>query len=95
MAQYGCVSITAQADENIIPLIFKKMTGNIPVASKCKLQFIGFEAAAGTKVKVNKIPNQVPSTEKFITPYDSGNHLIINSFSFDEGCNNLNIWFLY
>jgi len=37
MAQYGCVAITAGADENIVPLIFKEMTGSIPVATKCKL----------------------------------------------------------
>ena len=95
MAQYGCVAITAGADENIVPLIFKEMTGNIPVATKCKLQFVGFEAKEGTKIKINGVPNQVPSTGNFITPYDSVNHMIINSLTFNEGCSELNVWFLY
>lgn len=37
MAQYGCVSITANANENVVPLIFKELTGNIPTSNKCKV----------------------------------------------------------
>lgn len=37
MAQYGCVTITASENENIIPLIFKELTGNIPVSNKCRV----------------------------------------------------------
>jgi hypothetical protein len=37
MAQYGCVSITANPNVNVVPLIFKELTGNIPTASKCYL----------------------------------------------------------
>ena len=37
MAQYGCVTITATANENIIPLIFKELTDNIPISNKCKV----------------------------------------------------------
>lgn len=95
MAQYACATITAAANENIIPLLFKELTGNIPTTSKCKVQFIGFEAAEGTKIKINGVPNLVPSTGKFITPYDGANHLIISSLTFDTGCPGLNIWFLY
>ena len=94
MAQYGCVTITASENENIIPLIFKELTGNIPVSNKCRVQFIGFEAEKGTKIKLNNVPNQVPTTGKFITPYDGDSHMIITSLSFDSGCSDQNIYFI-
>ena len=93
--QYGCVNVTADANENVVPLIFKELTGNIPVNTKCKLQFVGFETAAATKIKINGTPNRVPSNGRFYTPYDGVNHMIIQSLSFDEGCSALNIWFMY
>lgn len=95
MAQYCCVAITANANENIVPLVFKELTGHIPTGNKLYLQFVGFEAPEGTKIKVNGVPNKVPSCGKFITPYNGVNHLTINSLSFDSGCSNLNVWCLY
>lgn len=95
MAQYGCAQITAKANENVIPLLFKELTGNIPVNTKCKVKFIGFELAGGTGLKINGIPNQVPSVGIFITPYDGINYMTIQTLTFDEGCSDLNIWFIY
>ena len=95
MAQYGCVAVTATADENVVPLVFKAMSGNVPTGTKCKLQFVGFEADEGTAIKLNGMPNKVPSVGYFITPYDSVNHMTINQLSFDEGCSDLNIWFIF
>lgn len=95
MAQYACVQVSAAANENVIPLLFKELTGNVPVGTKCKVKFIGFESTGGTTLKINGAPNQVPSTGKFITPYDGVNYLTIQTLTFDEGCSDLNIWFLY
>jgi len=30
MAQYACVKLSASADENIVPLLFKELTGTVP-----------------------------------------------------------------
>lgn len=95
MAQYACVSVTAGADENVVPLVFEEFSGHTPIASKCKLQFVGFEAESGTAIRLNGMPNKVPSTGYFITPYDSVNHMTITQLSFDEGCSDLNIWFIF
>lgn len=48
MANYGCFTITAKKDENIVPLIFKEFTGNVPTGAYNKLKFIGFEGPVGT-----------------------------------------------
>ena len=89
---YGCFTITADADENIVPLIFKEY-GVEPAPSLQKIKFIGFESDEGTKIKINNVPNEVPSNGKFITPYEDGNNCMkITSFSFDEGCDDLKIW---
>lgn len=71
MAQYGCVSITANANENVVPLIFKELTGNVPTIDKRYLKFVGFEAPQGTEFFINGVPNKVPSNEICITPYDT------------------------
>lgn len=90
---YGCFTITADADENIVPLIFKQFSGNVPQQQYCKLKFVGFETTAGTKIKLNGVPNQVPSNGKFITPFEGGSaDMVITSLSFDSGCSGLNIW---
>lgn len=95
MIQYGCVAVTAGPNEDVVPLIFKELTGNIPKGGMGTLQFVGFEAPSDTSFKLNKIPNRVPSNEYFITPFDGTNHMRISSLSFDEGCSGIKIWFAY
>lgn len=95
--QYSCVTIDSiQAKENVIPLIFKELTGSIPTVSKQRLAFVGFEADKGTKFKINGLPNEVPSCGYFITPYTGQNdHMDIRSLSFDTTQSSLKIWFIY
>lgn len=98
MAQnsYACYKITAAANENVIPKIFEAYSGNVPRPEYCKVKFIGFEADEGTRIKINNLPNIVPSTERFITPFeDEHNHMEITQLSFDEGCSALNIWVIF
>ena len=95
MAQYACVKLSAGADENIVPLLFKELTGTVPPGQQCKLQFIAFEGEADTELTINGVPNIVPSTGQFLTPYDGANHMMIHSVTFKEAISNLNIWFIY
>lgn len=95
MAQYACVKLSASADENIVPLLFKELTGTVPPGQQCKLQFIAFEGEAGTELTINGVPNIVPSTGQFLTPYDGANHMMIHSVTFKEAISDLNIWFIY
>lgn len=93
--QYACYQITADANENIIPKLFEQK-GENPVPSLRNVRFIGFEAEAGTSIKLNGLANKVPSTGKFYTPYENEYSCMkINSFSFDEGCSNLDIWVIF
>lgn len=95
MAQYACVEITAQADENIVPLLFKELTGTVPPGQQCKIQFIAFEESAGEELTINGVPNIVPSTGQFITPYDGANHMMIHSVTFKNGLDGKKIWFIF
>lgn len=61
MTNYNCVKVSAKANENIIPLLFKGLTNNVPSGNKCKVKFVGFEDDAGTEFKINGSPNIVPS----------------------------------
>nr|DAD58805.1 MAG TPA: hypothetical protein [Caudoviricetes sp.] len=36
-------------------------------------------------MKINGVPNIVPSTGQFITPYDGANHMMIHSVTFKNG----------
>lgn len=95
MTNYNCVKITAEADENIVPLIFEKLTGNIPKGSKCMLKFVGFEDDVDTEFKINNAPNVVPSSGYFITPYDGNNYLPVTQLSFNAKKENFKIWFIF
>lgn len=92
---YACYEITASADENIVPMLFEQK-GEKPIPSLMKVRFIGFETDAGTTVKINGVPNKVPSTGKFYTPYQNEDVCMdIYSFSFDEGCTGLDVWVIF
>lgn len=95
MANYGCFSITAKKDENIVPLVFKEFAGGVPTGAYNKLKFIGFEGPAGTTFKLNGTPNKIPTTGKFITPYEGDRYLTINSLTFDDGCSDFNVWVIF
>lgn len=95
MANYCCVEIEAKANENIIPKLFEKLTGNIPAKNKQRIFFLGFEAAEGTQLKINGMPNRVPSNGYFITPYNGERFISIQSVSFDKEQTKIKIWFIY
>lgn len=93
---YRTVTISAGANENIIPLIYEQLKENGYNTPTFTLDFIGFEAAEGTSFKINGNPLKVPSTEKFITPYGGdGNKIIIRSVTFDSSISNMNFWIIF
>lgn len=95
MANYGCFTITAKKNENVVPLIFKAFTGNVPTGALNKLKFVGFEGPVGTTFKLNGTPNKIPTTGKFITPYDGECYMAISSLTFDNGCTDFDIWVIF
>lgn len=94
-ANYRCFSVSAGADENIIPIIYKELQKEGYTSPKFQLHFVGFEAAAGTEFKINKNPMKVPSNGYFISPYDGERYLNIYSLTFDNGCSGLDIYGIY
>lgn len=94
--QYACYQITADADENIIPKLFEAAYNSAPILKLTNVKFIGFEAEAGTTIKLNGLANKVPSNGKFYTPYvNEYACLKIDSLSFDEGCSDLDVWVIF
>lgn len=95
---YRTITISADANVNIVPLIYKKLQeeGPIYITSNFKLDFIGFEADSGTEVKINGNTVKVPSTGKFYTPYLSSSDFIsIHSVEFDEAISGMDFWIIY
>lgn len=81
---YRMWKCTANAGENCVPLIKASMKTNDGINSNTPLQFVAFEAASGTKFYLNdsKEPMEVPSTGKFITPFDGQRGMKIWSLKF-------------
>lgn len=93
---YRCVTVSATNEENILDKIYKILREEDGYFNtRFQLRFIGFEVAAGTTFKLNGIPNKVPSTGKFVTPYDGEHYMIISSLYFDRGCSNQDFWIIY
>ena len=92
---YRCVTVNAEAGENVLDKIYKILNEEDGYFNtRFSVDFIGFEAAAGTTFKLNKIPNKVPSNGYFITPYDGSHYMAINSLTFDNNCN-LDFYIIY
>ena len=80
---YRMWKCTASANENCVPLIKESMKAdNININTPLKL--VAFEAASGTKFYLNdsKEPMEVPSTGKFVTPYNGVQGMNIWSLKF-------------
>lgn len=93
---YRTITITADSNENIMPLIYEELKANGYKTSDFVLKFIGFEADAGTAFKINGNPLKVPLNGKFYTPYGGeDNTMLIRKVSFDEGCSGLDLWIIY
>lgn len=93
---YRTITITAAANENVVPKIYEILKQEGYSTPKFILDFVGFETTAGTKFKINGNSLKVPTSGKFFTPYSSeGNFLSIHSLTFDQGCQGLDIWIIY
>ena len=93
---YRTITMTADADVDLIPLIYEVLKAEGYKTPTFYLDFVGFEADAGTTFKINGNPLKVPTCGAFFTPYGSDtNFLQINSLSFDEGCSGLDLWIMY
>lgn len=93
---YRTVEITANQNENVVPMIYEILKAEGYRTSNFVLDFVGFEASEGTAFKINGNPLKVPSSGTFYSPYcDDKNFLPIKKLSFDEGCSGLNLWIIY
>lgn len=97
VGNYRTMTLSAEANENLVPKIYKLLTesGNY-TTPRFFLDFVGFEANAGTSFKINDNPLKVPSTGKFITPYGGeSNHIVIHSLTFDQAISNMDFWVIF
>lgn len=93
---YRTVTLTADANVNVVPMIYNILKAEGYNTSNFLLDFVAFEADAGTQFKINGNSLKVPSSGKFYTPYcGDDNYISINSLSFDEGCNSLDLYIIY
>lgn len=93
---YRTITISAGANENIIPKIYEKLKEEGFQASTFTLRFIGFEASAGVKFKLNGQELKVPSNGKFISPYcGSNDYLPIHNMSFNTSFSNRDFYIIY
>lgn len=93
---YRTITISAEANENIVPLIYERLKEHGYNTSDFILKFVGFEGEAGIEFKINGNPLKVPLSGKFYTPYGGENNtMLIRSMSFDNGCSGLDLWIIY
>lgn len=93
---YRTITMTANANENLVPMIYKVLKEEGYKTPEFVLDFVAFEADAGTQFKINGNPLKVPSSGAFYTPYcGEGNFITISSLSFDEGCSSLDLHIIY
>lgn len=93
---YRTVTISAGANENIVPLIYEELQKDKYSTPHFVLDFIGFEATAGTTFNINGNPLKVPSNGTFITPYGGdGASLAIHSVIFNNAISNMDFWIIY
>ena len=87
MLDYRMSTIIADADENVVELIANELKEEGYKFSKLKLSFVGFEAPAGTAFFLNnqEKPMKVPSSGKFVTPYNGEQGMAITSLKFATG----------
>lgn len=93
---YRTVTISAGADENVVPKIYDILKEEGYTTPHFVLDFVGFEAAEGTEFKINGNSLKVPSTEIFYSPFSSSNDFLkINSLTFNEAISNMDLWIIY
>ena len=93
---YRTVTVTANANENVIPIIYEQLKTGGYNTPDFLLKFVGFESEAGVSFKINDNPLKVPTSGKFYTPYGGeSNTMLIKTLTFDNGCSGLDLWIIY
>lgn len=93
---YRTVSVSAGANENVVPKIYEVLKAEGYTTPFFFLDFVGFEADAGTSFKINNNPLKVPSSGIFYSPFrTTGDYLKINSLTFDSAISNMDLWIIY
>lgn len=94
---YRTITLSAEANEDLIPKIYKILNSERRIQTpNFVIDFVAFEAEAGTTFKINSSPLEVPSTGKFFSPYlDSHNFLEIHSLTFDESISDMKFYIIY
>lgn len=93
---YRTVTVRGAANENLVPKIYEQLQSEGYTTANFVLNFVGFEASEGTSLKINGNPLKVPSTGFFYTPFhDSSDFLKINSLTFDEAINDMDLYVIY
>lgn len=84
MAVYRMYSGGAPANKNVVELIKQSLEKSGEQRNSLRLDWVGFEAPAGTEVFLNnhKESIKVPSCGRFITPYNGVNYMTITSLVF-------------
>lgn len=93
---YTTINVTASANENVLPIIYKELQKTGYHSTRFSLKFVGFMLPADTSFKINNNPLRVPSTGMFYSPFASSNdYLPISKLSFDEGLDGIDLWIIY
>lgn len=84
---YRMMSILANPDENVVKIISDKLKEQGYRHSDLTLQFVGFEAAAGTAFYLNdqKDVMRVPTSGRFISPFNGERYMKIKNLTFPAG----------
>lgn len=95
VANYRCFTVTADANENVVDKIYKILEEEGYNKNPFELQYVGFYDSVGTEFKINNNPLKVPDNGYFISPYTTERYLSIKTLTFNNGCNNLDIYCIY
>lgn len=83
------MTISASSNDNIVDIISEKLNKQGWKNSDIRLDFVGFEAPAGTSFFINdqKDAIKVPSCGYFISPYNGERYMKIFNLKFVSGFN--------
>ena len=86
---YRMMTISASSNDNIVDLISEKLNKQGWKNSDIRLDFVGFEAPAGTSFFINdqKDAIKVPSCGYFISPFNGERYMKIFNLKFVSGFN--------
>lgn len=94
---YRTITLSAEANEDLIPKIYKILNSERRIqTSNFVIDFVAFEAEAGTTFKINSSPLEVPSTGKFFfTIFRFFKFFKIFSLTFDKSISNMKFYIIY